>query len=219
MKATLWLYCVCSMSVVCGKLNKVETRQAAQKANQLVGELVAARCPSQLRKVKSFLVSTNVQDNAAFSERAIELGENRALEMCDQLCEGAVDDKGVQVYTQVKFHYQDIGSMIGKLQSAAQVKLAEEQAMIAAEHIFHQSLIQQSDQEQDPTHHKAKEVQEESWMSMFIVAVFVLLIGGGVGMVFALLYLKSNGAHKYKDLSSESIKAKAFDLFRKNEGP
>ena len=59
-----------------------------------------------------------------FSELAIKLGEEKALSMAEDLCEGAADDKGIIAYNDVPFHYANVGAALNQVQTRAHLKRA-----------------------------------------------------------------------------------------------
>lgn len=193
--------------------------QAARKANKFVGILVAARCPSQSKKVQNFLVGRQRDTGDEFSELAIKLGEEKALSMAEDLCEGAADDKGIIAYNDVPFHYANVGAALNQVQTRAHLKRAEEQAFLVAEKAFHEALkAQQLDLGYKPQdsnqgegagtplpqedklpvpHAKPKQKSsgeaKSSGPSVLLVLFFLLLIGGGLGTGAALHLTRSGG--------------------------
>jgi len=142
---------LCAVSVQAGGSRDPIAREAAQKANTFVRILVAARCPSQSNKVQNFLLgkAAPAQVPTTFSDLAEKVGEEKALTMAEELCEGAADDKGIVAYNGVTFRdASNLGAALSQVQTKAHLKKAEEEAFIVAEKAFHEALKAQQIQQQ-----------------------------------------------------------------------
>ena len=70
-----------------------------------------------------FLAGWCIQEST-YSELAIKLGEEKALSMAEELCEGASDDRGIVAYNDVPFHYANVGAALNQVQTRAHLKRA-----------------------------------------------------------------------------------------------